>query len=191
MARGPGPDGADTFIGGSDGTPGGQHTALKDLVTYFNRSDNVGANLTTGVGGASGEGDAIDATIERLTGGSGNDTLTGDAGDNRIEGNNGDDLIAGGTTATNDGRDIFVGGGNGAAGDTASYAARSDNLVIDIGGGPNDGAGGCPGALTCEDDDVQSTGENLTGGSGNDTLTGTATPNLLIGGFGADTSSTR
>jgi Ca2+-binding RTX toxin-like protein len=185
--QGSAPDNADTFIGGTDGTPGGQFNAQQDLATYFNRADPIVANLTTGAGGASGEGDVIDATIEHAGGGSGNDVLTGDAGDNRIEGGGGDDTIAGGTTPTGDGRDILIGGTNGTGGDTASYAVRTDALAIDIGGGANDGAGACPADPGCEDDDVQSTFENLIGGSGADTLTGSTSANLLTGGFGADT----
>jgi Ca2+-binding RTX toxin-like protein len=185
-----GADGADVLVGGAEGTPGGQHGTLGDLATYFNRADGITANLTTGAGGAAGEGDAIDATVERLTGGSGSDVLTGDAGNNRIEGGGGDDFIAGGATSTNDGIDVFVGGVNGAAGDTASYASRTDPLVIDIGGGANDGAGGCPAGGGCEDDDVQATIENLVGGSGPDTLIGSAAANVLVGGFGSDIINT-
>ena len=96
------PDGADTFIGGADGTPGGQHTALKDLVTYFSRSDDVSVNLTSGVGGAPGEGDVIDPTMERVNGGAGDDTLTGDLEANRLEGANGDDVLIGSASATAD-----------------------------------------------------------------------------------------
>ncbi len=184
--QGTGPDGADTFIGGTDSTVGGAHSTLKDLVTYFSRTDDVSANLTTGVGP---DGDVLDPTLERLTGGGGDDNLTGDAEANRLEGNNGDDFLAGGTSAGPDGNDIFVGGGNTAVGDAVSYAVRTDSITATTGSGPVNGGGDCPGGLTCEDDDIQSTVENLTGGSNDDALTGDADPNTLNGGDGEDTLS--
>ncbi len=187
--QGTGPDGADTFIGGADGTPGGQHTALKDLVTYFSRTDDVSVNLTSGVGGAPGEGDVIDPTMERVNGGAGDDTLTGDLEANRLEGANGDDVLIGSASATADAADVFVGGGNTAVGDTASYALRTDPITATTGSGGVNGGGDCPSGLTCEDDDIQSTVENLIGGSNDDTLTGDADPNTLTGGDGEDTLS--
>lgn len=174
----PGPDGADTFIGGTDGTPGGAHSENKDLVTYFNRTDDISANLTSGVGGAAGEADVIDATMERATGGSGDDTLTGDAEANLLEGNNGDDTFAGGQGAGPDGADTFNAGGQGVAGDTVTYATRTDDVTATIGG-----------AADVDGDDIQSAIDNVTGGSGDDGLTGDADANRLEGGGGQDALS--
>ena len=158
-------------------------------MTYFHRTDDLSANLTSGAGGAVGEGDVIDPTIERATGGAGDDTLTGDGEANRLEGNNGDDVLAGGPRLGPDGNDIFVGGGNTAVGDTTSYAARTDVITATTGSGPISGGGDCPNGLTCEDDDIQATIENLTGGSNDDSLTGDADPNTIEGGDGEDTLS--
>jgi Ca2+-binding RTX toxin-like protein len=184
-----GPDGNDRFVGGDHGTPGGQHTALGDLVTYFNRTDGVTARIGASANGGAGEADEIDATTERLTGGQGDDTLTGDVDPNRLEGLNGDDVLAGGVSVGPDGRDIFVGGPEAAAGDTVTYAARTDPIAASIASGPTNGGGGCPSGLTCEDDDIQSSVENLIGGSAGDTLTGDGDPNTLEGGPGVDSLS--
>lgn len=118
----------------------------------------------------------IDPTMERATGGTGDDTLTGDAEANRLEGNNGDDTFAGGQGTGPDGADIFVAGGQGAAGDTVTYATRTDNLTVTIGG-----------AADVDGDDVQSAIDNVEGGSGDDGLTGDADANTLEGGDGEDT----
>lgn len=61
---GPGPDGADRFVGGSQ----------TDTASYSNRTDPIVAVL--GTFGTGPEGDTSNG-IENLTGGSGNDTLTG------------------------------------------------------------------------------------------------------------------
>ena len=66
---------------------------------------------------------------------------------------------------------------------------RTDPITATTGSGGVNGGGDCPGGLTCEDDDIQSTIENLIGGSNDDTLTGDADPNTLTGGDGEDTLS--
>ena len=104
-------------------------------------------------------------TIENLTGSSGNDTLTGDATDNALRGGAGNDLLRGG--AGNDTLD----GGSGS--DTATYDERATAVTATLGGSVAE--------------DTVTTIENLTGGSGDDTLTGDATDNTLRGGAGNDT----
>lgn len=174
--QGVGPDGTDRFIGGTDGTPGGQHFEFEDLVTYFTRADDITANLTTERGGAAGEQDRIDVTVERINGGNGDDTLTGDLEANRLEGAAGDDMLAGGMATGPDGADIFVGGAQGPAGDTVTYESRDDDVGADLGGGADDVDG----------DNISSDIDNLTGGDGDDSLTGDGDPNTITGGAGGD-----
>lgn len=88
-----------------------------------------------------------------------------------LDGGNGADTLLGGT-----GPDTFNGG---EGFDTADYEARSDDLTITMGAGANDGTPG-------EADDVQASMESASMGSGNDTATGSASSNLLIGGPGND-----
>ncbi len=128
-------------------------------------------------------------------GGAGNDVLMGDAGDDHLAGGDGNDTLQGGT-----GSDIEAGGGgndlfkedalsNGADDmiggdgiDTVSYAARTTGVTVDLDGAADDGEAG-------EGDDVELDVENLTGGSGNDTLAGDAAGNVLTGGAGDDSLS--
>ncbi|MGZ3218200.1 calcium-binding protein [Paracoccus sp. T5] len=147
---------------------------------------SIGANLLAG-----DEGDDL------LNGLAGNDTLLGGTGDDTLYGNLDDDLLEGGEghdrmhgEAGNDqlfgsaGNDTLVGGsGNdivdGGSGIDwvsfrgASLAARVDLSVTD----PQD---------TGQGYDVIREIENIHGGTGDDTLLGSAQDNLIRGGTGAD-----
>jgi serralysin len=106
-----------------------------------------------------------------ISGGDGNDILSGDSGNDTISGGNGNDVIDGG--AGNDKLD----GGNGI--DTLSYASDTAGVTVDL--SKKDVKSDASGH------DKISGFENATGGSGNDTLTGSKTDNVLIGGGGNDT----
>jgi Ca2+-binding RTX toxin-like protein len=105
--------------------------------------------------------------IDRLWGGSENDVVFGDDGD--------DTLWA---EATADGADELY-GGNGS--DTVTYENRSNPISVAIGNGLADD--GESGEFDIIDFDV----ENVTGGSGNDSLVGTTVANVFSGGAGNDT----
>lgn len=167
----------DTIDGGSgadtiDGGPGG------DDVDGGDDDDTViGGNLSWYDGGkdrlAGGEGDDTvigndkgwmssedpDPYFEFLYGGPGDDDLLGGVGPSLLAGGEGADLLNGG-----DGLD------------TSTYAGRSDDIVVKIDGTANDGAPG-------EKDNVKT--ENVLGGHGDDTLIGSAGPNVLVGGLSA------
>jgi Ca2+-binding RTX toxin-like protein len=86
----------DTLIGGpgADVLSGGSGF---DRVSYWTRTAPL--SLTIGDGaddGASGEGDDIQADIEQLDAGQGNDRLVGDAANNVLKGHAGDDVLTGG-----------------------------------------------------------------------------------------------
>ena len=134
-------DGDDEFFGG----------AGIDTLTYVKRSGAVTVTVGNGLAddGAVGEFDAVDADVENVTGGAGNDVIVGSAADNVILGNDGDDEIYGGA-----GRDeLRAGGGN----DILVGDAGPDKLFGDAGADSLDGGAG---------------NDTLTGGSGQDTLTG-------------------
>ena len=154
-----------------------------DTVTYAGRIAGVVADAD----GRPDDGDASDGPaatrdtigldVENLVGGAGADTLKGTAGANRLDGMGGNDWLNGGF-----GRDVLAGG---AGTDTVSYAGRTTALTVDLDsvaddGDANDGPAGAR-------DDVRGDVENLVGGSGSDTLTGSAAANRLTGGPGADT----
>jgi Ca2+-binding RTX toxin-like protein len=116
-----------------------------------------------------------------IYGGPGNDTiigsdqvdyLYGEEGNDSIYGAGGDDNIDGGT-----GADVMKGGDGS---DTADYSSRTGNLTIGIGTLADDGEAG-------EKDNVYADIENITCGSGNDSVTGSAVGNTIIGGDGKDT----
>ena len=178
-----GGDGADTLIGDdgpnkltgglgndtlqgrgdADVLDGGADTA-GDTASYAERTANLTASVT---GGVAGEDTFLG--IENLTGGSGDDVLTGDPNPNTLNGGPGDDTLIGAGAL-----DHLNGDANGAVGDTASYAERATAVTVTLPAGGEDVLGGV---------------ENLTGGTGNDQLTGDAGPNRLRGGIGADTLS--
>jgi Ca2+-binding RTX toxin-like protein len=182
-------DGADTFNGGANN--GGANDGDEADYSVTTGSSPIFADIDglAADDGRAGEGDSIATDVENLTGDGGNDTLAGSAQANDIDGGGGDDDLRGGVSAGADGADVFIGGANGAAGDTVSYAFRTDAIVADIDASADDGGGGCPAGGGCEDDTVGTTVENLDGGSAGDTLTGSAGANRLRGGLGtgADT----
>ncbi len=164
--------GADTMSGG----------AGSDSVSYSTRTNAVGAALAgLANNGEAGENDTIAADVEGLYGGSGNDTLAGNAAANNLSGGDGadtlygdegDDFLDGGL-----GGDVLWGGGGI---DGVSYAARTLPLAVDLDDSADDGH-------FLEFDNVRSDVENLTGGTGNDLLSGDADANVLDGGNGDDT----
>ena len=117
-------------------------------------------------------------------GGDGADLMTGGGGDDRFESPG----QGGAAAQSHDGADVFNGGGGT---DTVTYAGRIFDVDADIGGGANDGQttddlSDCPTGAGCEGDDIRADVENLTGGSEDDRLTGSGTPNVIAGGPGDD-----
>jgi Ca2+-binding RTX toxin-like protein len=108
---------------------------------------------------------------DRLDGGAGNDHLYGYGGKDRFNGGPGNDFLQGSA-----GADLFSGG---AGSDIVDYGARTLPIRVTIGRGANDGRNG-------EHDNVRGDVENVRAGSGNDTLTGNARANRLLGGGGRD-----
>jgi Ca2+-binding RTX toxin-like protein len=113
-----------------------------------------------------------------VNGGDGDDTITGGDGDDTLTGGNGNDLFK--TAAVADGADHYTGG---AGTDKMDYSTRSANLTVVMDGATNSGAGVAGAEADIIDTDV----EDLTGGGGNDVLSGNASPNNIKGGLGDDT----
>ena len=113
-----------------------------------------------------------------ISGGAGNDTLNGDGGYDTLNGGNGNDVMNGGS-----GNDTFIGGaGNdvmdgGTGIDTADYF-QSTAIVVDL------NTNFLSGGLAAGDSIVNI--ENVTGGVGDDILTGNSAANKLSGGGGND-----
>ena len=143
-------------------------------------TDNVGGpsnSVEKVIGGVANDTITGNAAANDLQGGNGNDTLLGGDGDDALDGQAGDDVLNGGL-----GSDVLTGGAGPA--DRATYAGRTTAVTVTLNSGTkNDGNAddGAPGAR----DDVLT--EQVTGGAGNDTLTGDADANTLQGGAGNDT----
>jgi Ca2+-binding RTX toxin-like protein len=170
--------GNDTICGGDgndkiDGGAGADFLSGEagiDSATYATRTtavtvdlDNVADDGNSNDGPA-GARDNVRSDVETLIGGSGADTLTGSATANTLDGRNGADVLSG------------LGGI-----DIATYATRTSGVTVSIDGNANDGNSADGSA-----DNVKTDVENLVGGSGADTLTGSASNNRLTGGLGAD-----
>ena len=100
-----------------------------------------------------------------LFGGAGNDELLAGAGDDGLIGDAGNDTLDGGL-----GGDAPIEGGDGA--DTLLYGDRTRAVFVD----PEPALAAADDGEAGEGDQVLDTVENVTGGSGDDMLTGTARP---------------
>ncbi|CUW39588.1 protein of unknown function (RTX toxins and related Ca2+-binding proteins 343-2320) [Magnetospirillum sp. XM-1] len=163
--------GADTLVGG-DGI---------DTASYAAATVAVNVNLATGTGsGGDAAGDVLSG-IENLLGGNAADILTGDGGANVLNGAAGNDTLSGGA-----GADTLIGGAGadsligGTGSDTADYSASTLAVNVDLTRATAQSGGDAAG-------DILAGIENLTGGGGNDVLTGDSGANILIGGGGSDT----
>lgn len=143
------------------------------------------------------EGDDVltgGADKDQLFGGDGEDTLNGGAGNDRLDGGDGNDTMNGG-----DGNDSFIEvdsnngddtiNGEGGTGDAVKYSGRGTKVTVTLDGTANDGGAG-------EADNVQDDIEKVYGGRGDDDLTtgsgkqtvfGLGGNDTLNGGGGSDT----
>jgi Ca2+-binding RTX toxin-like protein len=206
-----GGEGDDVLVGDTgvdllEGGAGGDELigrGARDRADYGSRTAPVTVTIDGAADdGETGEGDRVDATVEEVVGGAGDDHLTGGPGVERLLGGAGEDTLDGlGAADTliggpdddelngGDGSDTFVADAAGDGADTynggsstfdeVSYAARSAAVTVDPDGVADDGSSG-------EGDDVRADVEWVTGGTGNDWLVGSAAANLLTGGPGND-----
>ena len=149
---------------------------------------NVETLTFMGVGNFTGTGNELNNIIN---GNGGADTLSGAGGDDILNGNAGNDILIGGI-----GNNSLVGGAdndilnggvgndllNGGAGiDTASFADESDAFFVNLVAGTSR-----RGSAANPIEDTLVGIENVTSGSGHDTISGTGAANTLDGGAGND-----
>ena len=156
--------GDDTIRGGSGADANMVGGFGTDVLSYSDgRTTGVTASLIPG--GTNSDGDTFSG-VEVLQGSDQQDVLTGTAGANELRGLDGDDVLIGGAGADT------LNGGDGT--DTVSYAdGRTTGVAAALGGSNSDG-------------DIYSSIAGLTGGPGDDTLTGDAQQNTLSGSEGDD-----
>ncbi len=185
-----------TDTGGAPITAGANCTQVNPSEVTCPSGSITGLNLDARDGGDTitvGGGTPI-ATLsggsgdDTLTGGDANDTLNGGPDSDRLVGGTGVDALNGDTgddsLVGGPGNDVFTGG---AGTDLADYSGRTQAVTISIDGTANDGQPS-DGVTPAETDNVKVDVENVTGGSGNDTILGGTTSiiNVLTGGAGDD-----
>ncbi|XPV69995.1 MAG: hypothetical protein ACNI25_05315 [Halarcobacter sp.] len=167
-----GADGDDTLKGngGDDSFEGGNGL---DTVDYSGVVEKLNIDLKSLTPTEVAPGQGIDTydSIEGVIGGSNDDTLAGTTSANVLGGSAGDDTLIG------FGGDDTINGGDGK--DTIDFSYSSNDIVLDL---SNSSA-----QITTEGTLLVSNVENIQGGSGNDTLTGSSLQNTLFGGDGNDT----
>jgi len=147
------------------------HTVFEDLGNADTYAGTTRNDLAFGYGGDDTlQGDAGD---DVLVGGAGNDELDGAAGNDWLFGGADDDVLTGGA-----GEDMLDGG---AGRDEASYADETAAVEVTL-----DGSTYAVVQVGGTDTDYVRNIENVTGGSGNDSLTGDGLANALVGGDGND-----
>ncbi|OQX30979.1 MAG: hypothetical protein B0D94_08465 [Candidatus Sedimenticola endophacoides] len=191
--------GKDTIRGGQgeDVLDGG---AGRDTLDYSDSKGGVDVDLATGqVSGGFAEGDVI-SNFENVAGSKQGDTLSGTDGDNTLDGNQGDDQLAGGagndwligdqgadTLDGGSGNDVLRGGDgadvmHGGEGiDTLDYADSKQGVNVNLETGEASGG--------FAEGDRFSGMERVTGGRGDDIITGDEQNNYLRGKQGDDTLS--
>ena len=158
-----------------------------DTLSYAGSSSAVNVDLVAG----SASGFQSVTNIENVTGGTGDDTITGSDVSNDINGGAGKDDLSGGGGNDNlvagAGDDDLSGGlgtdtlNGGGGNDTASYADETDNMFISLATGQARRSS----ALAIVEDTLTAI-ENVIGGAGSDTITGSTAVNVIHAGEGAD-----
>jgi len=178
--------GADTLDGGTVGTNNTASYAHASAGVVVNLFDNhLGAiTATLGVtqtGDAAGD---VFNNIQNITGSAGNDYLIGDTQANYLRGGGGNDTLEGYGNTIGTGGDTLDGGTG--INNTATYAHATVAVLAGLATSTTYGTTANRGTITGKDTDTFINIQNLTGGSGNDTLVGDANANILTGGAGDD-----
>ncbi|MBS0265985.1 MAG: calcium-binding protein, partial [Planctomycetes bacterium] len=148
------------------------------------QSDTITGNTLNNVLSGFGNNDSLDggAGNDTLNGGSGNDRLIGGAGNDFLSGGTGDDQYQFTPSVALGTDQIFELANQG--NDTLDFSAATAALTVDL---SNPGTQIVTANLSIAFVGAPNEVENVTGGSGNDTLTGNAVNNIIVGGGGNDT----
>ncbi len=173
---------------GGDNLDGGTGT---DLADFSGSSGAVTVTLNTTLNyGGSAQGDTL-ANFEQLMGSAFNDSLTANAANETLYGGAGNDTVVASAAGHDSldggaGNDTFI--ASSAGGDTLSGGTGEDMANFSGTSGPvNVNLATGSATLTGGAADSLSGIEDVTGTSGNDTLTGDSVSNQLYGGAGNDT----
>lgn len=155
-------------------------TVATNSTNYRITDTGSGVNLTVGTGCTRVSATVADCPQSGKTAivvntGDGNDTINQNVATSAastVNAGDGNDTLTGGT-----GKHVFI-GGNGT--DSISYSSRTTAINVSLDDVANDGQSG-------EADDVRSDIENVTTGSGADTIVGSTATNVIDSGSGNDT----
>ncbi|MDB5890829.1 MAG: hemolysin-type calcium-binding repeat family protein [Polaromonas sp.] len=185
-------DGVRDILDGGTGLDIADYTAFTTALTV-----NLGTSAVVGGSGPTVETSDSMISIESFTGGGGNDNIVGTVNSNTLIGGLGNDILNGlaGNDVVNggDGNDTIVSTSDGirdflngdlGSGDTADYSAFITALSATLSNGSLVGGSG---SAVVDSTDMLFNFENFIGGSGGDTITGSALANTLSGGLGNDT----
>lgn len=174
--------GGDTYYGGIFGS--GNDGGVKDRITYaalYGQSsvDHIVVDLSSGVSAKIMAGASTIATdslyaIEEIVATSGDDTLIGGSGAQTFYGGAGNDTLTGNIDGD------YLDGEGGI--NLADYSGRSSNLVINLAAASNNAY--VSGATTPAD--TLTNIQNITTGSGADTITGNSSDNIVHAGSAND-----
>jgi Ca2+-binding RTX toxin-like protein len=162
---------------------GGSGTDTSDWTTSSGAKVSLDAVANDGGNGSLNDNANADGSVEivrtgqakdDVTGSNNNDTIFAGDGNDSINGAGGDDFIDG-----EGGADSIAGGANGVSGDTIDYSRRAGNIRVTLDAAANDGEAN-------ENDNVGSDVENINGGFGGDSITGSTSANTINGGAGDD-----
>jgi Ca2+-binding RTX toxin-like protein len=169
--------GADTLDGGT-GLDSVYYTSVTAGFT-LTLADGSGTATVTSTLASDAKGDIL-KNIDIIYAGSGDDVITGNSDYNEIIAGAGDDIVEG-----RGGGDTLFGEGNGAKGDTVSYAKSTAAGGVSINLGAS--SAGNAGVLASEAAGDTVIGfENITGSNKDDILIGDGGVNTILGGLGAD-----
>ena len=193
-----GDNGNDTISGGTgnDTLDGG--AGAGDVLDYSYVTSAITLSVATAMSGdysVAGSTTDVDrlANFEGIIGGSSSDRLTGDGNANYLGGNAGNDTLVGGlgddTLSGDAGNDTLSGGvgndrldGGDGISDVADYTYATSGVTVTLAA-----SGSTQVTVSATDVDTLFNVEGVTGGSGNDALSGNASANVLSGGLGDDT----
>lgn len=141
---------------------------------------NSGSTIENVIGGSADDSLIGNSLPNRITGNAGNDTLNGSGGSDLLTGGTGNDTYFVGGATANESDSLIERSGEGT--DTLDFSMQTTAVVLNL------SSISIQTVHSNRDLKLNSaiTFENVTGGSGNDTITGNSLNNLLKGGGGHD-----
>ncbi len=174
----------DLALGTATGAATGNDVLTDIQSVWGTEGDDIisGSNIDNELHGREGD-DALNglAGNDLIFAGKGDDTITGGAGDDELYGADDDDLFV--EEAAANGSDLVDGD---AGYDIVDLSLRTSSLYIEPGAGFLSGQGGCPVAVTCEDDSYDPDNEEYWLGTAADTFEGSGSDEWVLPGAGDD-----